>query len=205
MSLTKFAFTILSAATMTVAANGATIIPVSAMGSSSFPTYSDFFAIDQGPGSATTDWASFGEGSASRLNLDLGAVYTLDTAFVTDRVTSGGSNGGFVGGTTDYTTSFFLQAFTDATFTTTLGSQVVVDQTAPVGPTGPMDFLNTVALGSFTARYVQYGVISANGLNPGLANIAFNAVPEPAIWGLMIVGFGMVGVSSRRRQVSIAA
>jgi hypothetical protein len=26
-----------------------------------------------------------------------------------------------------------------------------------------------------------------------------NAVPEPAVWGLMIVGFGLIGVQSRRR------
>ena len=205
MSFAKFAFTVLSAATMTVAAHAATVVPVSAVGSSSFPGYNDFFAIDQGPGSATTDWASFRQGSASRLNLDLGAVYSLNAAFVTDRVTSGGGNGGYVGGTTDYTTSFFLQAFTDATFTTTLGGQVVVNQSTPVAPSGPASFLNTVALSGFTARYVQYGVISTNGPNPGLSNIAFNAVPEPGTWGLMIVGFGMVGVASRRRRTSVAA
>ena len=31
------------------------------------------------------------------------------------------------------------------------------------------------------------------------------AVPEPASWALMIVGFGLVGVSMRRRKVAIAA
>jgi hypothetical protein len=30
-------------------------------------------------------------------------------------------------------------------------------------------------------------------------------VPEPAMWGLMIVGFGMVGVSARRRRTTVAA
>jgi hypothetical protein len=30
-------------------------------------------------------------------------------------------------------------------------------------------------------------------------------VPEPQVWGLMIVGFGMVGVSLRRRKSRIAA
>lgn len=31
------------------------------------------------------------------------------------------------------------------------------------------------------------------------------AVPEPATWGLMIVGFGMVGVAARRRKVVVTA
>ncbi len=31
------------------------------------------------------------------------------------------------------------------------------------------------------------------------------AVPEPGVWALMIVGFGLVGVSSRRRQATVAA
>ena len=31
------------------------------------------------------------------------------------------------------------------------------------------------------------------------------AVPEPASWALMIVGFGLVGVSMRRRKAAIAA
>ena len=31
------------------------------------------------------------------------------------------------------------------------------------------------------------------------------AVPEPAVWGLMIVGFGMVGIQTRRRKTIVAA
>lgn len=203
--LAKVLITSVIAATASIAAQAVTIVPVSAVGSSSFPGYNDVFAIDQGPGSATTDWSSLSQGSASRLNLDLGAVFTLNTAFVTDRVTSGGGNGSFVGGTTDFTTSFFLQAFTDATFTTTLGSAVIVNQMTPVAPNDPSDFLNTVSLSGFTARYIQYGVISSNGANAGLSNIAFNAVPEPATWGLLIAGFAMVGVAARRRRTVFAA
>jgi hypothetical protein len=199
------------AAGVAVAAQAATVIPVSAIGSSSYSGYNDFYAIDQGPGSATTDWASNGEGNASKLNLDLGGVYTLSSAFVTDRVTSGGGNGGYTGGVTDFTTSFSLTVYTDATFTTTLGSSVVFNKPAPVSPTGVASFLDIEALGGLTGRYIQYSVLAAGvSNNPGLSDIHFegtlaNAVPEPATWGLMIVGFGMVGVSSRRRaRTSVA-
>ena len=32
-----------------------------------------------------------------------------------------------------------------------------------------------------------------------------STVPEPATWGLMIVGFGMVGVAARRRKAAVTA
>lgn len=182
-----------------------TVNPVSAVGSSSFPGYNDIFAIDTGPGSATSDWASLGQGTSSFLDLDLGAVFQLVSASVTDRVTSGGGNGGFVGGVSDFTTSYSLTAYTDATFTTTIGSPVIVNKLAPVGPTGPGDFLSTANLTGITARYVRYNVLGAAGGNVGLSNISFNAVPEPSTWALLIVGFGMVGVAARRRKSVVAA
>ncbi len=194
-------FTVMSAlALFAVAAQAATIFPTSATGSSSYPGYNDFYAIDQGAGSTTTDWASFGQGNASKLNLDLGAVHGLATVSVTDRVTSGGGNGGYVGGTTDFTTSYSLQAFTDATFTTAIGTALVFTKSTPVGPTGIASFLDIENVSGLTGRYIQYSVIAANGPNPGLSNIAFGAVPEPATWGMMVVGFGMIGYATRRRR-----
>ena len=39
-----------------------------------------------------------------------------------------------------------------------------------------------------------------------MANFQFNGgVPEPATWALMIVGFGLVGVSMRRPKAAMAA
>ncbi len=191
------------------AAQSATIVPVSATGSSSYPGYNDFFAIDQGAGSDTTDWASFGEGANSFLNLDLGAVYSLATAFVTDRVTSGGGNGGFVGGNFDFTTSYSLTAFTDATFTTAVGATYTFTKSAPVAPAVPAAFLDTESVAGLIGRYIQYKVVATNGSNPGLSNIAFESaplgVPEPATWGLMIVGFAMTGLAARRRTRTVAA
>jgi hypothetical protein len=37
-----------------------------------------------------------------------------------------------------------------------------------------------------------------------LAQDAFNAVPEPASWAMMIAGFGLVGAGARRRRVAVA-
>ncbi|QTD57656.1 PEPxxWA-CTERM sorting domain-containing protein [Parasphingorhabdus cellanae] len=45
--------------------------------------------------------------------------------------------------------------------------------------------------------------------NPDFAfntnNINVSAVPEPATWGMMIFGFGMVGGALRRRRKSVTA
>lgn len=41
----------------------------------------------------------------------------------------------------------------------------------------------------------------------GLDNVVVVAagIPEPATWGMMIAGFGMVGVAARRRKTTVAA
>ena len=36
-------------------------------------------------------------------------------------------------------------------------------------------------------------------------NVSATAVPEPAAWALLLVGFGMVGVAARRRSNAVAA
>ena len=48
-----------------------------------------------------------------------------------------------------------------------------------------------------------YGIIDGSTLS-GIAFAPYNAVPEPATWGLMLVGFGVVGSALRRRKVSVA-
>ena len=187
-------------------ANAATVYPVNAVGSSSYPGYNDFYAIDQGPGSELTDWSSLGEGTNAFLNLDLGGLYSLSNAFVTDRVTSGGGNGCPCYGTTDFTTKFSLQAFTDATFTTALGSALTFTHAVPGSVA---DFSTVASLGGLTAQFLQYRVVERNGpnSNTGLSDIHFSgdavrgAVPEPASWALMILGFGSAGAMLRRRKL----
>jgi hypothetical protein len=45
------------------------------------------------------------------------------------------------------------------------------------------------------------GTVGDNML--GLDTVSVAAIPEPATWGLMIVGFGMVGFASRRRRIAV--
>jgi len=177
-------------------ADAAIVYPSSAVSSSSYPTYEAQFAIDQGGNSANTDWASNSQGTNSFINLDLGSIYSLAQAFVTDRVTSGGGNGAYVGGLFDFTTKFQLQAFTDATFTVALpGAPVVFTRSTN-------DFLSIVSLGGLTAEFLQYRVLATDGVNPGLSDIHFDAtaVPEPSTWAMLILGFAGVGFMAYRRK-----
>jgi hypothetical protein len=183
-------------------AEAATIIPVSDTASSSYPLYPASDAIDTGAGSGVSDWASDGQGAGSTLILDLGGDYNLTSANVTDRVTSGGGNNAFSGGTTDFTTEFSLQACANAACTILIGSPQVFTKSTPVDPTSPSDFLDTVSV-SLSGQYIEYTVLTSNGVNPGLSNIDFVGslapVPEPASWALMLVGVGAAGGVLRRR------
>jgi len=55
-----------------------------------------------------------------------------------------------------------------------------------------------VNLGAGTYTLHLEGTSTGNGSFGG--NVAFTAVPEPATWGMMLLGFGAVGFAMRRRR-----
>lgn len=46
---------------------------------------------------------------------------------------------------------------------------------------------------------------TSDGVGGYLDDITVSAIPEPATWGLMIAGFGLVGYAARRRRAAVAA
>jgi len=194
-------------------AQAATVIPVSATASSSYSGYDASYAIDQGGNSADTDWAAGSTGAGSYIDLTLGGDYNLTTAFVTDRVTSGGPNGAFAGGVTDFTTEYSLQAYTNSSFTTPIGTAQTFYVSVPGSPSSPASFENTQNVTGLDGEYIRYTILATNGgpnNNPGLSNIEFAGVPvpEPATWALFLIGFGALGFTmrgSRRKQLKSAA
>ncbi len=93
--------------------------------------------------------------------------------------------------------TFFIDAMYDL-----VGPSPYVDMgvslTALTRHESSADFSNTASIRLFLPQGVSF--TSASG-----AFLAASAVPEPAIWALMIGGFGAIGLAARRRRVLAAA
>jgi choice-of-anchor A domain-containing protein len=64
---------------------------------------------------------------------------------------------------------------------------------------------NFVSGSVVAASMIQNGEIRMNGLSaPGLTALSNTAVPEPATWAMMILGFGAIGSVLRRRRAAFA-
>ncbi len=119
--------------------------------------------------------------------------------------------------TFSFSTTFDLTGFRAAT--ASIGGTFAADDSATI-------FLNGVQIGAAnqggyagrTTFTIGSGFVAGvntltfaalnSGAGPTGVNVVVNgtaAVPEPAMWGLMIVGFGMVGTAARRRRTSVAA
>ncbi len=65
----------------------------------------------------------------------------------------------------------------------------------------------TSFVGTGAATTISFTVAAQAGDNADifLDSVSVASVPEPAVWGLMIAGFGMVGFAARRRQSAVTA
>ena len=107
-----------------------------------------------------------------------------------------------------------VASFTATSIAVFLGGEADLDFTSidfngesfAVGATGIVDFrfLQNASVMSGTQNLTVNGISRGNGSYAGtIAFAAASAVPEPATWAFMIVGFGAVGASmrsARRKQ-----
>ena len=117
-----------------------------------------------------------------------GQSYTLSFDYA---VTSGGAQS-------------LIASVLDANTLATISTQTVFT-TLSSPTTGGFSF---TALSSGTiVRFSDVATNPTNGQDIGLDNVSVTgtALPEPASWALMIVGFGLVGGAVRRRSQAIAA
>ena len=85
-----------------------------------------------------------------------------------------------------------LAAFADQTFDLANNGQNFMGITGTAGETFTKISLNFTSGGVADLRQLRFG------------NIAAPAVPEPATWAMMVIGFGVIGSAMRRRKVSLA-
>jgi hypothetical protein len=50
-----------------------------------------------------------------------------------------------------------------------------------------------------TGSFNQSGTVDVRGGPPSRLSLNFSAVPEPATWAMMLLGFGWIGIALRRR------
>lgn len=101
----------------------------------------------------------------------------------------------------DTTNGIGYRTFTSVGGIVTLGARSVIP-----------NYLGSVNIAGTTVFGLgdQFGfIIDRNGVffgdSTGVNFSIASAVPEPATWGLMLVGFGLVGVAARRRSGALAA
>ena len=93
----------------------------------------------------------------------------------------------------------------DPSFMTALisGTLMSAGSVTPPGFPGPIDF-SPANGASILGTYTSFGVSGGGGSVAGrILFPATAAVPEPASWALMLVGFGLVGGALRQRRTAV--
>ncbi|MFL6785506.1 MAG: FxDxF family PEP-CTERM protein [Sphingomicrobium sp.] len=123
--------------------------------------------------------------------------------------TIGPPGGGLIGtgsGSLATSTSVLLSA-TDLDLTSILvnGTPITITRTGGTATNGLIETAGTANVPIFSG---QLNHIVVNGVSRGFGsyggNLTFLPVPEPATWMMMLLGFGAIGLSIRKRKSVIA-
>lgn len=88
-------------------------------------------------------------------------------------------------------------------YTVSLGSQIYSGGLAQAQPFTATSALVTLAAGTYALNFSAH---ANSGDNSALIDkVSIAAVPEPAMWGLMIGGFGLTGAAMRRGRKATAS
>ena len=78
------------------------------------------------------------------------------------------------------------------------GNQLIFD--LPVNISGGASYFGITDTVGFTSVSIINTSVTGQSDAWGIDNISYNVVPEPATWAMLITGFGLVGLSARRRR-----
>jgi hypothetical protein len=138
-----------------------------------------------GVGSTSTDVSGLAVGTYSdEFDFSLSIPYTF-AAFLSTISVKGAGNIDFIGGYIDTVSNPF-----------TFASESFGTATIDVGSSGALD----LAAGAHKI-FVDYKV--KTGPASYSLDVSVAPVPEPATWGMMLVGFGLVGAGMRSRKRSM--
>ncbi|MBB3693287.1 FxDxF family PEP-CTERM protein [Sphingomonas sp. BK580] len=99
-----------------------------------------------------------------------------------------------------------LGSVNDLDFTSVTINDIAASITKTAGGAFEVAFVNSVPIvAGQLNRLVVTGVSRGNGAYGGQATFTpiSSAVPEPATWAMMIMGFGVVGYAMRRRRTAV--
>lgn len=135
---------------------------------------------------AVANSASYGKITVARVD---GAAFTLASLQVAD----------------NYRDLFATNIDVYFDFVPVTGASFTYDYTINAGPNATFETLSptNVALKSFSIYNPQsygFGYIKIDNVT---VNAVAAAVPEPATWAMMVIGFGIAGAAVRRRKVSV--
>lgn len=148
-----------------------------------FPTGSVSGQYVQVPGNNTPYLVVFGTGSAT-----IGFGSTVVKSFSFDYSTVDNYNN-------------LLVTYADASFDNVSGSQILSTYNLPSGSTSGSFIVNG------NGKTISSITLTTGSNSFEVDNLAVSdqlaAVPEPATWAMMLTGFGLVGLSARRRQRAV--
>jgi hypothetical protein len=133
-------------------------------------------------------------------NVTYPAGSNLLSGTVVSNSTIGGVSGGFSAGLTNSTaggnTVTYTSDFLDFSNTVNRSFSISLDALLATVGSPPVNKGLNAAPGQSTSSFRA----TATGSFSSDPAPIINAVPEPAVWGMMIAGFGVVGFQSRRRR-----
>lgn len=194
----------------------AEIAPVSVEASSTFFTYNVNALIDGSglnadglhDGTFSNMWMTDLGEPQGQLEFDLGGVYTIDAADIWQY--NFGTNTPVISTLDRGVNSFRILTSLDGD-----DFDEVFSGNMTRAPGDTLVAAQTFAMGGVTARFVRFdlltnfagGTIYEDEYPVGLSEVRFQgmaAVPEPATWALLILGFGLTGAAMRRRDRVLA-